>query len=245
MASPAGANRPASAEGSSTRPNPFDDSDATSRKRRRTGSPVDETDSLISELDNTSAQTQNADIASSPEAESKAARARVSRRQTSSSKVTLNLRQNSTTTSPSKSSPPGDSVHIGNEANVAANKDIHQSVEAEAGPPQTDYIGPPTPRTPSRRTSRGSDDMMSIRNDSDVEYVDLAPEADSRLFDLSSDASIPNFPFNNSGDELSDTLRQILNHIQTRKSFHLVRHGTVLNLVCRRRIPERRGYHCQ
>jgi hypothetical protein len=87
--------------------------------------------------------------------------------------------------------------------------------------------------------------MMSARNDSDVEYVDLDPEADSQLFELSSDASIPNFPFNNSGDELSDTLRQILNHIQTRESFHSVRDGTVLNLVCRRCVPERRDRLCQ
>ncbi|KAK0385828.1 hypothetical protein NLU13_7005 [Sarocladium strictum] len=226
MDSPSCADRPASAEGNSTRPNPFDDTDASSRKRRRTGSPVDEVEPLITALDGSSDQANNFDIDTSVD-KIRNSKEREPRRQPSSSKVTLNLRQTSTTPISLHSSPSrSDTLPEDKIPNQPPAEAVHKSVESVLEEAQTHSVEHPAPVTPPSGMISPSADVMSVQDDKeedeDEEEEDLStvlPATALRAFHLEAGAPIPNFPFHNGNDEIIETLQHIMNHMNTQSPF--------------------------
>jgi hypothetical protein len=94
---------------------------------------------------------------------------------------------------------------------------IHQSVETVVEDSLAASMSRPAPVTPSSREISHSADAMSIQDGEESEEAAALSETVSRHFDLDISGPIPDFPFHNGADEISETLRHIINHINTRK----------------------------
>ena len=222
MDSPSGSDRPHSAEGTSTRPNPFDDSDATSRKRRRTGSPVGETESNPAVVDAFSKEADDFDNDDSTDV-NRLRQASNHDRRPSSNRVTLNLRQSSLSSLSSESSSPKGNIVQQLDDTLAADETsgIQRSVEDAPDEPEEFGTGESaTMITPSSDRERSSPDVTSVHDEGEFVTVDQSTSPSIlRDFTLGTDAPVPDFPFSDEADSLEVTLRQITTHIARRECF--------------------------
>ncbi|WZH42653.1 uncharacterized protein QYS62_003649 [Fusarium acuminatum] len=231
--------RATSAEVSSTRPNPFDEGDITSRKRRRTslsGSPADSLDTVNPILDSSSSTTLDTDpvllrrdsaTGSLPDTVAhktpgSGSPMYGSSAEPPSSMVTLNLRnatQNDSSLSPPSPSPVAQPAATENAAD-AINDQVKESVEeyeVEMGP--APFQGPDTPRSSSLHspsppieviTEQSDEDMILDRQSIGVSIV----EDDLVLVD-----PIHEFPFKEHNESLEGMV--------TRLSSYLTNHSSI------------------
>ncbi|KAF5245444.1 hypothetical protein FANTH_7352 [Fusarium anthophilum] len=237
--SPALPDRAASAEASSTRPNPFDDSNISSRKRQRTslsGSPTNshstlnpghdssrsatlDTEPVLPRPGSTTAYSQPDSVA--PKTSDTGSPVCDPLTEPPSSMATLNLRnapENDSTSSPPP--PPNVAQSVAAETTDDALKDqVKESVEdaevAMVPPPQN--LG--TPRSSFSHsasppieviTVQSDDDMASDRQSIGVSIVD----DDSVMID-----PINEFPFREPTETLEGMLVRLCNYIETQSSI--------------------------
>lgn len=250
--SPGQLQRAASSEPSTTRPNPFDEDDSSSRKRQRTslsGSPTQSIDAHAANAAHRALSSANpggdeARAYRAPEvnmASSAAPRtpehppgANQHPHETPSSKVTtINLRNargaSDTASSPNRSSPQPQPVSSRSEA------DIKESVEdAEIDLVQVPSKEMSTPRSSSPASASPPVEVITIQDDGDEEEVDRIGFGtyNPGISIVGSDQAVPDptslFPYNDPEETLSETVQRLSNYISTRKcglSRHASCHG--------------------
>lgn len=218
-----------SPEANSTRPNPFDDSDVASRKRRRTSlsgsparslggshSPRDEPTSITppNADDDTSDNAMNID--NQPTAPKTPERRSNSRRSTPnppSSKVTINLRNNNpdgNVDSPSPSVPTGSL-----ESNATAQQ------EATSFEPRVVVDSLPTASQSSRSTSSLSSGSPPVElvtvpdtdNEDDILVVDPIDGVQAVGREQNVLDPTENFPYHEAHEHRSDTVQRLVHYI--------------------------------
>ncbi|KAF5643612.1 DFFRY protein [Fusarium sp. NRRL 52700] len=250
--SPALPDRAASAEASSTRPNPFDDSNISSRKRQRTslsGSPTNSHSTVNPGHDSSRSATLDTEPVIMPRPGSATAYSQPASTapktsdtgspvydpltEPPSSMATLNLRnapENDSTSSPPP--PPNMAQSVAAETKDRAFKDqVKESVEdaevAMAPPPQN--LG--TPRSSFSHsasppieviTVQSDDDMASDRQSIGVSIVD----DDSVMID-----PINEFPFREPTETLEGMMVRLSNYIETRKTHSYFSGGLDANSI--------------
>ncbi|KAF5609704.1 hypothetical protein FPANT_70 [Fusarium pseudoanthophilum] len=237
--SPALADRAASAEASSTRPNPFDDSNISSRKRQRTslsGSPTNshstvnpghdssrsatlDTEPVLPQPGSTTVYSQPDPIA--PKTSDTGSPVCDPLTEPPSSMATLNLRnvpENDSTSSPSSPLNVAQSVAAETTANVFKDqvKESVEDSEVAMVPPLQD---PGTPRSSFSHSAsppievvnvQSDDDMASDRQSIGVSIVD----DDSVMID-----PINDFPFREPTETLEGMVVRLCNYIETQSSI--------------------------
>ncbi|KAF4978374.1 hypothetical protein FZEAL_5233 [Fusarium zealandicum] len=226
--------RAASAEPSSTRPNPFDDGDISSRKRRRTslsGSPANSLDAANPAHDSSSSTTLDTDPPLSGPGVAAHARSEPVAPKTPelgsamcdpsteppSSMVTLNLR-NAPQDDSSSSSPPSPSPAAQPEATdtaINATNEVKASVEdseVDMVPVPTQSFGTPQSAS-SRSTSSPPIEIITVQSDEDMisdrQSVDLSIIGE----DLVLIDPIRDFPFNEPDETLVGTVNRLTNYL--------------------------------
>ncbi|RFN49684.1 hypothetical protein FIE12Z_6036 [Fusarium flagelliforme] len=230
--------RSASAEASSTRPNPFDDSDISSRKRRRTslsGSPANSLETVNPVRDSSSSTTLDTDSVlprpasvtdplSNPVAPgTPESRSPICERPTEppSSMVTINLRNVAQAYSSSVSPSPNAVARpasIGN-ATDAVNEQVQESVEDS----EVDMVPAPQGHDITRSNSpqsasppievipvQSDEDMMSDQQSAGLSII----EDDPTMID-----PIHDFPFNEPGETMEGMVVRLTNYLGTQSSI--------------------------
>lgn len=223
----------ASPEPSSTRPNPFDDSDVASRKRRRTSpsdSPARSLDAANQALEPSSSETSDVNMATSEnivKEDAEPVTPRTPEQQLSSqapttdapsSMVTLNLRTDqlkdatfTLPTSPSLRKQPSESL---NEASQ-----VKSSVEAEV-----DLVAVPdqeveqSQRTPSK-SPPGSPaiEVITITEDEDMGLDEESPNVSIIREDRDLVNPLLDFPYADADENVLEPLHRLIQYITTRK----------------------------
>lgn len=206
----------------STRPNPFDDSDVASRKRRRTslsGSParsIDGSDPLHHDIGSTDSPSADDETDNAMNIDNRPPTPKTPEQQTlsahqvpdpPSSKVTINLRRNTQTSGSVPKSPAVPSVTL--DAESTEQQDTRRdSVHAELGTMQADSRG-----SPSSSLSSGSPA---------VELVTIPDDDDDNLFG----APVEDITLDGQDRYLPDPTDKFPYH-----EPHEFRHDTVMRLV--------------
>ncbi|KAJ4021650.1 hypothetical protein NW752_004658 [Fusarium irregulare] len=229
--------RSASAEASSTRPNPFDDSDISSRKRRRTslsGSPANSLDTVNPIRDSSSSTTLDtdsvlprpsvADPPSNPVAPGTPdSGSPIYERpaEPPSSMVTINLRNVTQVYSSSVSPSPNTVVQpaaIGN-ATDAANEQVQESVEDSEvdmvpAPQGHDITRPNSPQSASPPIEvipvQSDEDMLSDQHSAGLSIIEDDPTMTDPIHD---------FPFNEPGETMEGMVVRLTNYLGTQSSI--------------------------
>ncbi|KPM43110.1 hypothetical protein AK830_g3489 [Neonectria ditissima] len=244
--------RAASAEPSSTRPNPFDDGDVSSRKRRRTslsGSPVTSSDTMNPIHESSRSTT----LEGEPDASDRASAAEAYREpitpqtpeqrcdsqepptEPSSSMVTLNLRNaphndgaSSSPVSPSPSAKGSAHNAIPGEPPNTQVDNVKTSVEDH----ETDLAAPEsldTPQSSSSCSEVPSIEVITVPSDEDMtsgrQSVDLSMSREGLvLVD-----PVPDFPFNDAEESLAETVHRLTQYFSTRETPCPLARFTLLN----------------
>lgn len=231
--------RAASAEASSTRPNPFDEGDITSRKRRRTslsGSPADSLDTVNPILDSSSSTTLDTDpvllrrdsaTGSPPDTFAHKTPGSGSpmydpSAEPPSSMVTLNLRnatQNDSSLSPPSPSPGAQPAATENAADTI-NHQVKESVEeyeVEMGPAPSQ--GPATPRSSSLHSPSPPIEVIPVQSDEDMILDRQSIGVSIVEDDLVLVDPIHDFPFKEHNETLEGMVTRLSSYLTNRKSY--------------------------
>jgi len=216
--------RAASSEPCSTRPNPFDDDDATSaRKRQRRGSRSTSADTTMP-ITTPDSMSQREETASS---ESESAPPRTPPRHgiqlppsnPTSSKVTINLRtdraSNSTPSAPASPTAPPKMAH--EEAEISTNNlqdNARESVESESDALSTVPAMETPDSTASSEPGSPAIEFIAI-DDEDSDYDRRSPGVriyqDTAMGELD---PVPSFPYHCDGESLAGCVRRLAQHLQ-------------------------------
>ena len=233
--------RAASSEPTTTRPNPFDDTDISSRKRRRTStsdSPVAALDIVNPIRDSSSSSTLEGDTAGSHKSEAIKLDKEPITPQTPehlcssegspidppSSRVTLNLRH--APPSETMSSPSASPSALPKEMrSISPADEVKTSVEET----EVEMVPPPTQAldTPQSSSSSGSPpiELVSIPSDDEMAFTDISIIGQDRaLLD-----PLRQFPYRDPEESLVATLHRLIVYLTNRELHHLRQHrNTVL-----------------
>jgi ubiquitin carboxyl-terminal hydrolase 34 len=230
--------RAASAEASSTRPNPFDDSDISSRKRRRTslsGSPANSLDAVNPIRDSSSSITLDTDpilpqsdsAADSPtnplapETPESGSHMCDPATEPPSSMVTLNLRNATQKDSSSLPSSPTAAAQpaMTENATDAVNDNIQESVEDSevdmSQTPQDNDISRPS----SSQSATPPIEVISIISDEDMMSDYQSASLSVVESDLVAIDPVHEFPFNEPNESLEGMTARLANYLGTRKAY--------------------------
>ncbi|KAF4990869.1 hypothetical protein FDECE_14224 [Fusarium decemcellulare] len=231
--------RAASAEASSTRPNPFDDGDISSRKRRRTslsGSPANSLDTVNPVHDSSSSTTLDTDpvllsrssaaglgldlvAPKTPEPGRSAVREPAT--EPPSSMVTINLRKAPRSDSSTSSPPsPTPAAQTGGTNNVAADDD--DDVKASVEDSEVDMVPAPpaqsfdTPQsTSTTRSTSPPIEIITVQSDEDMISERQSVGVSIVGEDLVLIDPVQDFPFNEPEDTLVVTVNRLTTYISS------------------------------
>ncbi|KAM5345480.1 hypothetical protein ACJ41O_011342 [Fusarium nematophilum] len=232
--------RAASAEPSSTRPNPFDDGDISSRKRRRTslsGSPANSLDTLNPVHDSSSSTTLDTDPVLpsrdsaadarpepvAPKTPELCSPMREPPTEPPSSMVTINLR-NAPQNEGSSSSAPSPSPAALPAATDSAPDPAADDVKASVEDSEVDMVSAPaqsfdTPQLASSRSASPPIEIITVQSDEDMisdrQSVGVSIVGDDPiLID-----PVGDFPFNEPDETLVGTVTRLTNYLSTRETY--------------------------
>ncbi|KAB5570070.1 hypothetical protein GE09DRAFT_957769 [Coniochaeta sp. 2T2.1] len=213
-----------SSESCSTRPNPFDDAEVSSRKRRRTSlsaasrsTSVDSVTSSLSEVPTStdgsgSATMKDGNEPSVPQTPER--RAVPSQSTPRSSRVTINVRTPSRPLETIPSSPPAseeDQEDQGPAADMVLDEDVKISVEET----EVDMIGSDALESSGSETRSPSVQIINIDDDDAPDYEAGQPQV--TLLQGTQDP-IAEFPFHEATESLAETVSRLTNFISTHES---------------------------
>ncbi|KAK6701638.1 hypothetical protein SNK04_011556 [Fusarium graminearum] len=236
--SPDHPDRAASAEASSTRPNPFDDSDISSRKRRRTslsGSPANSLDAENPIRDSSSSTTLDIDPALprpdtaadsltdsvAPETPGSGSRMGDPPTEPPSSMVTLNLRNATQKHSSSLPSSPTTAAQpaVTKNATDAVNDHVQESVEDSevymSQAPQGNNFSRPS----SSQSATPPIEVISIQSDEDMMSDYQSAGLSVVDSDLVAIDPVHEFPFNEPNESLEGIMMRLATYLGTRKAY--------------------------
>lgn len=229
--------RAASSEPASTRPNPFDDTDNSSRKRRRTsmsGSPTKSVDIVKLITDSPSSGTLDGDAtvsetteptkidtdSISPQTPEHPCSSTDAPTEAPSSMVTINLRK--IPDDEVMSSPISPTVGTQEAVPQSHSNEIKHSVEpADLGTTPASALLIDTPQSSSLHDESPPVEIVTVQADDDMDFVGetgYVPiiEQDRPLVD-----PIQQFPYKEPDESLVNTLRRLTTYLQDRTSHHL------------------------